>query len=140
MVTRLVGADNVTGKLPDVVITELAARFPSKTASYTKSEADSRFAPIGAAGGGVAQQRFDTAGEALAAKLEMGAGGDIVMTLLSDSTGGPDNGWYRLWAEQIAATHPKLHVDYRLWDDASQAYAAPIVLQAGTGYVPATGV
>lgn len=131
MVDRLVSADSETGLLPDVVLTNLGTRFPTKTASYTKTEADARFSPIGTGASAALKQRFDTAGEALSAKLEMGAGGNIVLTLLSDSTGAPDNGWYKLWAQEMAAAHPKLRVEYTLWDDAAQAYPAATVLQQG---------
>lgn len=100
---------------------------------------DARYASISAVAKSL-RQRYDIAGEALAAKLELGGGGDIVLSLLSDSTGAPDNGWYRLWVEAIAAAYPNLRVEYALWDDAAQAYPATTVIQAGAGYIPGAGI
>jgi lysophospholipase L1-like esterase len=119
MANRLVPADTETGKLPDVVLDDLS----------------SRYAPIG--GSAVARQRYDAAGEALAAKLDIGAGGDAVMCLLGDSTGNDGNEWFKLWTNEIAASHPSLRVEYALWSDANQAYPTMTVVQAGTDYVPA---
>ena len=114
--------------------------FDGSVLSALDKHNDGRYAALGSGGGGTLRQRFDTAGEALAAKLDIGGGGDIVMSLMSDSTGAPDTGWWRTWAEQIAAARPALRVEYALWDDAAQSYPVPTVLQAGSNYVPPVGV
>ena len=52
--------------------------------------------------------------------------------VLGDSTGDGADEWPRLLAASLAADYPAWTVHHRLWDDTTQAYAAPTVVQTGT--------
>jgi len=51
--------------------------------------------------------------------------------VLGDSTGNDVNEWAYTLAAAIGADYPAWTVDHRLWNDATQAYAAPTRLQTG---------
>lgn len=75
------------------------------------------------------------AGEAVAAKLDTGAG-DITIAVLGDSTGNDGNEWVALLRNKILAARPKMHGEYTLWSDTNQSYPAMTVNQAGENYLP----
>lgn len=57
----------------------------------------------------------------------------VALQVLSDSTANDSTDWVRVLAGQIAAEYPAWTVAYRLWDDTSSMYAAPTIVQTGTG-------
>lgn len=51
----------------------------------------------------------------------------------SDSTGNANNEWVYYFAEWLAETYPEYTVRYRLWNDTTNVYEAPISINVGTG-------
>lgn len=76
-------------------------------------------------------------GQAFAAKMDAGTE-DVVLAIMGDSTGNASDEWVRLTVDTLAAAHPASRVVYVPWDSATEAYGAPVEVQAGD--VPATGV
>lgn len=74
-------------------------------------------------------------GAGFAAALDMESG-DLIATVCGDSTGNDDFEWVRKFTQHLADRYPARHVEYTLWDDTSQAYPTPTVIQDGTGYDP----
>lgn len=58
---------------------------------------------------------------------------DAVLTVLGDSTGNEPHEWVYRLAVWLGEKFPAYTVSYRLWDHSTQAYAAAVVLQTGTG-------
>jgi hypothetical protein len=52
--------------------------------------------------------------------------------LAGDSTGNFTNEWFDLAAVNLGAAHPALRVENAHWNDTSQSWDAPVVVQAGT--------
>lgn len=75
------------------------------------------------------------AGEAVAAKLDTGAG-DITIAVLGDSTGNDGNEWVALLRNKLLANRPKMRGEYTLWNDTTQSYPAFTVQQPGENYLP----
>ena len=73
-------------------------------------------------------------GEYLMSKLLAGA--DATMCFCGDSTGNETTEWISLLASQLGALYPKMSIDYTLWNDGTQSYAAPTVIQTGTAPSP----
>mgnify|MGYP000017557105 FL=1 len=62
----------------------------------------------------------------------LAAGGNsTAVQVPGDSTANAPDEWVYLLSEWLADRHPDAHVKYKLWDDATQAYGAWSVLQAG---------
>lgn len=55
----------------------------------------------------------------------------VGVQVLGDSTGDETTEWVYNTAQYLAAQYPAYTVKYRLWDDTSQDYLAPVVLQTG---------
>lgn len=58
---------------------------------------------------------------------------DVVLAVLSDSTGNETTEWVYLTAQWLAARFPAYTVVYRLWNDTNQNYDAAVTIQTGTG-------
>lgn len=84
---------------------------------------------------GAMRYKRDAGGEKIASAAETGAGVTVV-TILSDSTANDPDDWPAVFLAAVAARYPNLHVERSTWSDPAQAYAAPVVLNAGTNYTP----
>lgn len=58
---------------------------------------------------------------------------DLSLMTVGDSTGDQVSEWVYLLAGYLAADFPRWTIKYRVWDVAGDAYAAEVVLSAGTG-------
>jgi hypothetical protein len=58
---------------------------------------------------------------------------DAVLTLLGDSTGNENIEWFRKTVNDYSAKYPAFASEYRLWNDTTQSYDAPVTVQSGTG-------
>lgn len=58
---------------------------------------------------------------------------DASLVVLGDSTGNDSNEWVYLLALWLALIYPTHTVVYRLWDDTTRAYGAPVTISTGTG-------
>jgi hypothetical protein len=67
-------------------------------------------------------------GTAAALKMPYGSFG---IQATGDSTTTPDNAWFRLLANEVAAAYPTLTHHYRKWNDTTQDHDRPIVLNTG---------
>lgn len=67
----------------------------------------------------------------LVQKLRFGNNANIIV--FSDSTGDATTEWVYLTAVNLATDYPTHTVNYRLWDSGAANYAAPIVVQVGSG-------
>lgn len=67
----------------------------------------------------------------LVQKLRFGNNANIIV--FSDSTGDATDEWVYLTAVNLATDYPTHTVHYRLWDSGVDNYAAPIVVQTGSG-------
>lgn len=58
---------------------------------------------------------------------------DASMLVVGDSTGNETTEWVYRLAQGLGADWPKWTVNYRLWDDATTAYAPAVTVQTGAG-------
>ena len=63
------------------------------------------------------------------ADLAIGTGSIATVIVQGDSTGNAADEWVMLSTARIAAEYPAAHVRYALWNDATQEYDAPVVVQ-----------
>ncbi len=70
-------------------------------------------------------------GESFKTKLDSGQS-DAKMLVISDSTGNEQSEWVYKYVLALVAAYPEHTFNYRLWDDATSAYLAPVVF-TGSG-------
>lgn len=58
---------------------------------------------------------------------------DVNIALLGDSTGNEVTEWFYRMLVGLAAMFPQITITYRLWNDTTQSYDAPVTIQTGTG-------
>lgn len=58
---------------------------------------------------------------------------DAVLGVLGDSTGNETTEWIYRLLTWLGTVFPSWTIVWRVWDDTSQAYEAPVTIQAGTG-------
>jgi lysophospholipase L1-like esterase len=113
----------------DAVPVDLSGVEPAGLSAATKEELSATFAQLGA--------HF--------AHLDMAmkAGGSSVgLQVIGDSTGNETGEWVYLLGQSLAARYPSVGVRHRLWNDATQRYDAPAVIQTpplGYRHVNLTG-
>lgn len=58
---------------------------------------------------------------------------DVNLIVYGDSTGNESNEWVYLMSEWLASQDSRWTVNYRLWNDATNQYGTPTVIQEGSG-------
>lgn len=55
----------------------------------------------------------------------------VALQVLGDSTGDETDEWVYLVTQYLAGLYPAYSVDYRVWNDGTQAYGTPVAIQTG---------
>lgn len=144
--------DAAVGAKPADLTTTAKTIIPAineiKSGVYSKAEVDSQLADMESKvvktvngispdiNGNVAIIRE---GEIIQPKLELVGNllstgiADICFLLMGDSTGNGTDEWFYLTMKWLASKYPKYTFMYKLWNDASQNYDNPVIMQIGSG-------
>ena len=117
MADQVIMGDPATGSLPAPVITRLATEMADPTSDVGASLSGEFVA-------GLTGQFMSVLRRGIA---------NATLVILGDSTGNETTEWVYRLGEWLALEFSAYTVNYRLWNDGTQAYASAVSLQTGTG-------
>lgn len=118
------GVDTIYGSVNGGPITPLLADLDARI--------DTNASSVTANAAAIANQRIALPALRALKSALTSASRSVGIQVLGDSTGNDGNEWVAQLSSLMATAYPAWTVHRRLWDDTSQAYAAPTVVQTGT--------